>query len=101
MPHLSKSQSKALAAVSVGIAKEKGCGRNAAVKKPPFAGNPAAVARGTQRFIASDGVDHAESRRDMARWAVGSLPEYKPDVILVDETGLRVCLTIRFTSPVA
>ena len=101
MPHLSKSQSKALAVVSVGIAKEKGRGRNAAVKKLPFVGNPAAVERGSQRFIASDGIDHAESCRDMARWAVGSLPEYRPDVILVDETGLRVCLIIRFTSPVA
>ena len=46
MPHLSKPQSKALAAFSVGIAKEEGCGLNAADKKLSFAENPAAVERG-------------------------------------------------------
>ena len=49
MPHLSKPQSKALAAFSVGIAKEEGCGLNAADKKLSFAENPAAVERRIQR----------------------------------------------------
>ena len=89
MPHLSKPQTKALAAFSVGIAKEEGCGINAAAKKLPFAENPAAVERGIQRFIANDKVDNAESRRAMAKRVIGSLPEDKPDVLVVDETGLN------------
>ena len=89
MPHLSKPQTKALAAFSVGIAKEEGCGLSAAAKKLPFAENPSAVERGIQRFIASDRIDNAESRRAMAKWVIGSLPEDKPDVLLVDETRLK------------
>ena len=89
MPHLSKPQSKALAAFSVGIAKEEGCGLSAAAKKLPFVGNPAAVERRIQRFIANDRIDHAESCRAMAKWVIGSLPEDKPVVLLVDETGLK------------
>ena len=87
MPHLSKPQSKALAAFSVGIAKEEGCGLNAAAKKLPFAENPATVERRIQRFIANDGIDHAESCRTMAKWVIGNLPEDKPVVVPVDETG--------------
>ena len=89
MPHLSKPQSKALAAFSVGIAKEEGCGLNAAAKKLPFVGNPAAVERRIQRFIANDRIDHAESCLAMARWVIGSLPEDEPVVLLVDETSLK------------
>ena len=89
MPHLSKPQSKALAAFSVGIAKEEGCGLNAAAKKLPFVGNPAAVERRIQRFIANDRIDHAESCRAMAKWVIGNLPEDKPVVLLVYETGLK------------
>ena len=73
----------------MGIAKEEGCGLNAAAKKLPFAGNPAAVERRIQRFIANDGIDHAESCRAMAKWVIGNLPEDKPVVLLVDETGLK------------
>ena len=61
MPHLSKPQSKALAVFSAGIAKEEGCGLNAAAKKLTFVGNPVAVERRIQRFIASDRIDYAES----------------------------------------
>ena len=43
MPRLSKPQAKALAAFSMAIVKDEGCGLNAAAKKPPFAGNPAAL----------------------------------------------------------
>ena len=89
MTHLSKPQSKALAAFSVGIGKEEGCGLSAADKKLSFAENPAAVERGIQRFIASDGIDHAESCRVAARRVIGSLPEDKPVVLLVDETSLK------------
>ena len=89
MTHLSKPQSKALAAFSVRIAKEEGCGLSAADKKLSFAENPAAVERGIQRFIASDGIDHAESCRAAAKWVIGSLPEDKPDVLVVNETGLK------------
>ena len=89
MPYLSKPQTKALAAFSVGIVKEEECGINAAAKKLPFAENPAAVERGIQRFIASDKIDNAESRRAMAKRVIGSLPEDKPVVLLVDETGLN------------
>ena len=84
---LSKPQSKALVAFSVGIAKEEGCGLNAAAKKLPFAENPATVERRIQRFIANDGIDHAESCRAMAWRVIGKLPEDKPVVVLVDETG--------------
>ena len=89
MPHLSKPQTKALAAFSVGIAEEEGCGLSAAAKKLPFAENPATVERRIQRFIANDRIDHAESRRAMAKWVIGSLPEDKPVVLVVDETGLN------------
>ena len=89
MPRPSKPQSKALAAFSVGIAKEEGCGLNAAAKNLPFAGNPANVDRRIQRFIASDRIDPSESCRAVAKWVIGSLPEDEPDVILVDETGLK------------
>ena len=89
MPHLSKPQTKALAAFSVGIAKEEGCGLNAAAKKLPFVGNPATVERRIQRFIASDRIDHAESCRAMAKWVIGNLPEDEPVVLLVDETSLK------------
>ena len=89
MPHLSKPQTKALAAFSVGIAKEEGCGLSAAAKKLPFAENPSAVERRIQRFIASDKIDNAESRRATAKRVIGSLPEDKPVVLLVDETGLN------------
>ena len=89
MPHLSKPQTKTLAAFGVGIAKEEGRGLNAAAKKLPFAGNPAAVERRIQRFIANDRIDHAESCRATARWAIGNLPEDKPVVLPVDETGLK------------
>ena len=89
MPHLSKPQSKALAAFSVGIAKEKGRGLSAAAKKLPFAGNPAAVERRIQRFIASDRIDHAESCRAMAKWVIWNMLEDKPVVLLVDETSLN------------
>ena len=67
MPHLSKPQSKVLSAFSMGIAKEEGCGLNAAAKKLPFVGNPATVERRIQRFIANDGIDHAESCRSVAK----------------------------------
>ena len=89
MPRLSKPQAKPLAAFSVGIAKAEGYGLSAVAKKPPFVGNPAAVERRIQRFIASDRIDHAESRRAMVKWALGSLTEDKPVVLLVDETGLK------------
>ena len=89
MQHLSKPQTKALAAFSAGIAKAEGCGLNAASKKLPFAGNPANVERRIQRFIASDRIDNAESCRATAKWVIGSLPEYKPVVLPVDETGLK------------
>ena len=89
MPNLSKPQAKVLAAFSVGIAKEEGCGLSAAAKKLPFVGNPATVERRIQRFIANDGIDHAESCRAMARWVIGSLPENRPVVILVDETSQK------------
>ena len=89
MPHLSKPQTKALAAFSVGIAEEEGCGLNAAAKKLPFAENPASVERRIQRFIASDKIDNAESLRAMAKWVIRSLPEDKPVVLLVDETSLN------------
>ena len=89
MPRPSKPQSKALAAFSEGIAKEEGRGLNAAAKKLPFAGNPANVERRIQRFIASDRIDNSESCRAVAKWVVGSLPEDKPDVLVVDETGLK------------
>ena len=88
MQHLSKPQTKALAAFSVGIAKEEGCELSAAAKKLPFAGNPTAVERRMQRFIANDRIDNAESCRATAKWVVGSLPEYKPVVLPVDETVL-------------
>jgi len=45
MPRLSKPQTKALAAFSMGIAKEERRGLNAAAKKLPFVGNTAAPAR--------------------------------------------------------
>ena len=67
MQHLSKPQTKALAAFSAGIAKAEGCGLNAASKKLPFAGNPTAVERRMQRFIASDRIDNAESCRATAK----------------------------------
>ena len=89
MPHLSKPQSKVLAAFSMGIAKEEGCGLSAAAKKLPFVGNPAAIERRIQRFIANDKIDHAESCRAVARWVIGSLPEDKPVVLPVDETSLK------------
>ena len=89
MPHLSKPQTKALAAFSVGIVKEEECGINAAAKKLSFAENPSAVERGIQRFIANHKIDNAESRRAMAKRVIGSLPEDKPVVLLVDETGLN------------
>ena len=88
-PHLSKPQAKALAAFSVGIAKEEGCGLNAAAKKLPFVGNPATVERRIQRFIANDRIDHAESCRAVAKRVIGNLPEDEPVVLLVDETGLK------------
>ena len=63
--------------------------RQAAAKKLPFAGNPVAVERRIQRFIASDRIDHSKSCMATAKWVIGSLPEDKPDVILGDETGLK------------
>ena len=67
MSHLSKPQSKVLAAASFGIAKAERRSLNAVAKKLSLLGNPAAVERGIQRFIANDGIDRAESCRAMAR----------------------------------
>ena len=81
MTHLSKPQSKALAAFSVGIAKDERCALNAAAKKPPFMGNPATVERGIQRFIANDLLVDKTGRKDrlkaivaggLLRWTVAS-----------------------------
>ena len=89
MPRLSKPQAKALAAFRFGIAKAEGCALNAAAKKLPVAGIPAAVERRIRRFFAGDRIDRSESCRAMAKRALGSLPEDKPVVLLVDETGLN------------
>ena len=89
MSYPSKPQSKVLAAASFGIAKAERRSLNAVAKKLPLLGNPAAVERRIQRFIANDGIDRAESCRAMARRVIGSLPEDKPAVLLVDESSLK------------